>query len=120
MPRPGPRRPLELGRSVIEFRLTLADGDIKALLEAEGHISATIRKALRLYALYVSGALTVPRGAPGELPPAAPAGPRHGAGSTDPTAGRPAAGPARSSGASPPSLADAAGDLLVSMEAGWE
>lgn len=104
MPRIVPRRPLELGKSVIEFRLTSVDADIKALLEAEGNISATIRKALRLYALYRSSG-----GTPiaGQTQPAARAMP-------DPTA------PGEEALAGGGQLQSTAQELLGSLEADWE
>lgn len=105
MPRLGPRRPLELGKSVIEFRLTSADADIKALLEAEGNISATIRKALRLYALYRAGAVVPVQTADGQPPVVAPAEVQ--------------AGPPAETGAPSAPDSEAARVLLDSLEADW-
>lgn len=102
MPRLGPRRPLQLGKSVVEFRLTAADADIKELLESEGNISATIRKALRLYALYRSGGLPV-----SSVPPqgmSKPVSSLQAGEATSPTS----------------DLASATEGLLFSLEADWE
>lgn len=97
MPRAGPRKRLELGKSVIEFRLTAADADIRDLLEGEGNLSATIRKALRLYALYRSGGVI-------------PAGSHSYGQRQEVTVGVPAA----------ERVSDLAEDLLGSIDADWD